>query len=377
MISINRIEQCYRTLCKEGRTIVRLFDGNPQAHGFQYPPEVLAESYQQYFETGIYAPDPKGFLPARETIAQYYAEENRQLSPDNIILTPGTSESFFYLFSILTNSGDNILMPNPAYPLFDHIADYAHISLRQYPLNREKGWAIDLEQLEKKIDGKTKAIVVVSPNNPTGAVISAAEWTGLCTIARKYNLAIIYDEVFREFLYTPSPLVEEGCPLLFTLNGISKMFALPSLKLGWIAVAGDPKQVAPAVDQLETMADTFLSTHTPIQTALPCIFEKGKTFLKEYKAEVAKRRNLAVQLLQQSKNISFVPPQGGFYLTANVKTQKKISEEDWVIELMKAAGVFVHPGYFYDFEQGINFVFSFLAKPAVLKSALEKIRDFS
>ena len=373
----NPIERCYRELVAKGKPVVRLFDGNPTAHGFHFPPEILTPCYQHYFESVRYQPDPKGDLSARKAISRYYDEQHFSISPDHLILTPGTSESFFYLFSLLTQPGDNVLMPNPSYPLLEHIAGLTHTEIRQYSLEEKKRWHIDLSDMVSKIDGRTKAIVLVSPNNPTGAVASAEELAEIATIARKNSLAVICDEVFSEFMLEEKPYPRFSNhalpPLLFVLNGISKMFALPSLKLGWIGVAGDDPGVAAAVDRLETIADTFLSTHTPIQQALPVLFEQGKGFLVHYKKEVRERAQVAMQVLSRSRKIECVPPRGGFYLTARMLTEGAVSEEDWVIDLMQQAGVFVHPGYFYDIEQGIHFIISFLAKPDTLRTSLEKV----
>lgn len=375
-LELNPIETCYRSLLKEGREIIRLFDGNPVRQGFQFPSAVLQRAYKDYFDHPGYDPDPKGALAAREVIAHYYEGRGEPLTPDNIILTSGTSESFFYLFSLLTQPGDNILAPNPAYPLFDHIASLAHISLKSYSLNEEDHWKIDFDSLIRQIDKRTKALVVISPNNPTGWVASQEEWAWLYQIADEYDLALIHDEVFSEFVYQP---VTGGsgsvlCGLKFKLNGLSKMFALPQMKLGWITVAGDSKKVESAVDRLETIADTFLSTHSAIQMAVPMIFQEGRVFQMEYKKEVAVRRNLALNILRQSDKIGFVEPQGGFY--AMVKIETGGSEEEFVIDLMRKKGVFVHPGYFFDYEKGTHCVISFLLNRKDLEAGLTRLVEF-
>ncbi|MDO8461712.1 MAG: pyridoxal phosphate-dependent aminotransferase [Deltaproteobacteria bacterium] len=398
-MTLNNIEKCYRQLRKEGREILRLFDGNPNHHGLQFPPELLIQEYRKYFENEGYDPDSKGLLVAREVISNYYGSSGFAVGPDQILLTPGTSESFFYIFSILTQPGDNILVPNPAYPLFDEIARLAKIELKHYQLMEEKGWGIDFEDLESKIDQSTRAIAVISPHNPTGMVATAKEMEKIVALAKEHDLAILSDEVYADFIFDKSDLsptlslLRRGgpsLPLWFTLNGISKMFALPALKLGWIAVSGDPKRVAVAVDQLETVADTFLSTHMPIQRALPALFREGKEFLSGYREEVEGRKKLAVQILQQSDRIRFVEPKGGFYLMAEVcrggpvwpplkngQTHRSApTEEQFIIELMRQTGVFVHPGYFFDYEKGVNFIFSFLAEPKVLKKGLTQLVEF-
>lgn len=366
MTEINHIEQTYRKLIASGRDVLKLFSGNPTGHGFQFPPEILKKSYHDSFQSQPYHPHPKGLPAARRAIQEYYASQGVEVDPENIILTSGTSESFFYLFSLLTKPGDNLLTPNPAYPLFDSIARLRGIKLRHYPLREDHHWEVDINELKSKTDAKTKAIILVSPNNPTGSVIAKNQIAEITDWANKKDIALICDEVFSEFYFGsgsfPRPIAISRPRLCFTLNGISKMFALPALKLSWIIVTGEKSLVDPTVDHLETTADTFLSCHIPIQEALPSILKEGQSFLKSYRQEVKERRDLAVSLLKKSPHIQFVPPMGGFYLMGEITKKSHLSEEDFVIQLMEEKNVFVHPGYFYDYEKGIHFVVSFLAE---------------
>lgn len=377
---INPVERAYRELLRQGKPVIRLFSGNPNEHGIAFPGEVLAEVYARYFAQPTYRPDPKGDPAARQAIRDYYASQGAAVSAENIILTSGTSESFFYVFSLLASPGDNILTPNPSYPLFDYIAALARVKLRHYPLREDQGWAVDLAELARRIDERTRAIVVISPNNPTGSVVSAEQIGDIVALANRHGLAIISDEVYSEFIYDlpafPRVSAVSQPRLLFTLNGISKMFALPALKLGWIVVSGEEVQVARAVDTLETMADTFLTVHMPIQLALPRLFQEGGAFLVQYRAEMRRRRDLALQLLSRSARLRFTRPQGGFHMMAAVELGREMDEEQFVIALMRDAGVFVHPGYFYDYEVGIHIALSFLTHPTALSAGLERIVQF-
>lgn len=408
---INRIEKTYRELKSQGKEIIKLFSGNPCEEGFLFPPEILQKSYSAFFEKQIYQPHSKGLLKARQAIAFYYAKNQVELNPEHLLLTSGTSESFFYLFSYLAKAGENILTPNPAYPLFDYIANLSGIELRHYPLLEEKKWSVDLEALKKKTDEKTKAIVLVSPNNPTGSVVSASQIQEITEWANLKNIPLICDEVFSEFCFSicerggatggppisasseamsklgvrsdrtcfnfPRPMKIAKPKLCFTLNGISKMFALPAMKLSWIAVTGENDRVEAAVDALETTADTFLSCHTAIQETLPVLFSEGWRFVESYREEVRQRRELALNLLQSSPKIEFVVPDGAFYLMFKLKNSAAFSsEEEFVIQLMKRKGVFVHPGYFYDYEDGIHGVISFLCSPEKLEKGLKALLDF-
>lgn len=336
----------------------------------------MERSYQDYFLRQEYRPHPKGLPQARQAIADYYAAAGAAVDPENIVLTSGTSESFLYLFHLLGRQGGNFLTPAPAYPLFDSIAELAKVELRHYPLSEDQAWCLDLAALEARCDRETRGVFLISPHNPTGAVASAEEIRGLVELCDRKDLALICDEVFAEFYFGegkfPRPSVLTRPRLLFTLNGLSKMFALPGLKLSWIAVSGESEKVVAAVDQLETQADTFLSCHTPIQKALPALFQEGAAFLADYRREVRRRRDLALQILGSSDKIRVMPPAGGFYLTAEILPPFPLEEEDFVLRLMEEEGVFVHPGYFYDYERGIHFILSFLTEPEVLTRGLEK-----
>jgi aspartate/methionine/tyrosine aminotransferase len=379
MHSINRIEHTYRELISSGRKITKLFLGNPNEEGFHFPASLLKASYGAYFDRQDYHPQPKGLREARVAICDFYHSAGIEIDPGNLLITSGSSESFFYLFSLLSEPGDNLLTPNPAYPLFDHVAQMARVELRQYPLVEERGWEINLEELRRLSDRRTKAIVIVSPNNPTGCVTSRDQIKEVIDWANQNGIALICDEVFSEFYFGegefPRPMGLGRSELCFTLNGISKMLALPGLKLSWIVVTGEKGRVDRAVDGLETMNDTYLSCHIPIQESLPTLFSEGKEFLRGYQREVATRRQLILSHLPSSV-FQLTPPQGGFYLMAEVRKKLQVSEEEFVIRLMRETGLFVHPGYFYDYEKGIHLVLSHLLKPETLEGTMPLLRSF-
>lgn len=368
MAKINRIEAEYRRLVADGRKVHRLFDGNPVAAGFHFPREILGRAYAQSFAAESYHPNPKGQLVARQAIAAYYERHGATADPEHILLTSGTSESFFYLFSLLAKPGDNILAPNPSYPLFEHIAHLTHVEMRSYRLIEEEKWKIDFESLQYATDHHTRAIILISPHNPTGHVATAEEIAAITAWANDHHLPLICDEVFSEFYFGngefPRPMKIAKPELCFTLNGISKLFALPQLKLGWVAVTGEDHRVAEAIDRLELTADTFLSTHIPIQEALPAIFKEGQAFLKAYRDEVYRRRNRVIEILQMHSNLRFAAPMGGFFVMAEVLNE--FDEEAFVIRLMEEKGIFVHPGFFYDYEHGTHIIMSCIMKETEL-----------
>ena len=269
----------------EGTNVVDLVRGNVNEHGIIYPPDILDEALRiAAGPARIYRPDSMGQFPAREAVAHYYAALN--ISPDQILITPGTSVSYWYCFKLLAEPGDEILCPQPSYPLFEYIARLAGVHMRQYRLVESRQWAVDLDYLENRITRTTRAIILISPHNPTGMAAGEEQLRGLAEIAVRHSLPIISDEVFSEFLFGLDSfprVAATKAPLVFTLNGLSKMFALPGLKIGWMAVTGDEGLVKKSLGALELMSDTFLPVNEIAQFAVPDIFRRGQEFLRHYK----------------------------------------------------------------------------------------------
>ncbi|MBI2342953.1 MAG: pyridoxal phosphate-dependent aminotransferase [Deltaproteobacteria bacterium] len=372
----NAIEQCYRRLCAAGRPPVRLFSGNPNEHGIHFPSDLLRAAYAPYVAHPTYQPHPKGLLVAREAIAQYYGEAGLVLSPEHLILTSGTSESLFYLFSLLASPGEAFLVPQPSYPLFHEIARLAHVALVPYQLDAACAWRLSTDALKASYHPGVRGLVLVSPNNPTGAVLSAQDIAAVVDWANQKNLPLICDEVFSEFYFGsgqfPRPMAIGEPRLCCTLNGISKMLALPALKLSWIAVTGEPSLRDAVLEHLETMADAFLSCHQPIQMALPALFEHGRSFLAEYRRTVARRRHVALATIGQHPVLHCAPPRGGFYVMLEVCTSSW-EDDAFVMRLMEERGFFVHPGYFYDHEHGLHCVVSLLTSEESLQRGIAAI----
>lgn len=370
-LSPNSLELACRKRFEAGLPLLDLTDTNPTNQGYDFPAEVLRRGAQRYFRQAKrrYQPNPKGLLAARQTIAAYYAQRPKRLalSPDAVFLTAGTSESYSLLFSLLCEPGDNVLAPKVTYPLFDLLAAHHRLELKTYNLLEERGWSIDEEQLVQVVDSKTRAILVISPHNPTGKIHSRP----LETIAR-LGLPIICDEVFAEFTQG-----EARCPPLgslypdsavFHLNGISKMFALPDLKLAWIAL--NPPALKVYGQRLELLNDTFLSANSLVQSILPEIFEEGRNFLSEMRVRIAKSMNLAVAILRSCKHIQVTSPEGAYFLFPRLLMQ--LDEEELAINLIQR-GVLVHPGYFYGADNGSHFMISCLVQEEKLSKGLETV----
>ena len=316
--------------------------------------------------TRVYKPDSLGQRVAREAIAQYYG--SLKIPADQIVVTPGTSVSYWYCFKLLAEQGDEILCPQPSYPLFDYIAQLCGVELKYYRLSESSGWAIDLEHLESQISSGTRAIVLISPHNPTGMVADSRQLAKLAEIARRNSLPIISDEVFSEFLFGLNEFpraARTNAPLVFTLNGFSKLFALPGMKIGWMAISGETALARKALSALELISDTFLPVNEIAQFAVPEIFHRGQQFLKQYVRWIERCRDQAVEGL---KGISFVQPRGGFYITVPIGTD----EERAAASLLEDEGILVHPGYFYDIVPD-HLVMTFIDDPAALRGHFEKI----
>ncbi len=351
----------------EGHKIVDLVRGNVNEHGIVYPQEILQEILINAADRArVYRPDSLGQLAAREAIAGYY--ETLRITPEQILITPGTSVSYWYCFKLLAEAGDEMLCPQPSYPLFDYIARLAGVELTHYRLVESMQWAIDLDYLENQITSRTRAIILISPHNPTGMVADEQQLRGLAEIAARHSLAIISDEVFCEFLVGLDAfprIASTDAPLVFTLNGFSKMFALPGIKIGWMAVTGDAGLVRKSMPALDLISDTFLPVNEIAQFAVPEVITRGQDFLDRYKKWISECRAAALASLE---GISLVPPRGGFYLTIPISGD----EERTARSLLEKSRILVHPGYFYDISPD-HLVMTFIDEPDSLPAHFAEI----
>ena len=372
---LNPLYKVRDELLQAGERIVDLVSGNVTRQGIVFPQDRLSDIFHRALARArMYDPDPLGQPGARQAIAEYYGRAGMDVPPEQILLTPGTSVSYFYCFKMLAEAGDEILCPSPSYPLFDIISRLAGVQLIYYKLQEIENWKIDLDYLESRLTTRTRAIVLISPHNPTGMVAGTSQLEGLAEIARRHRLPIISDEVFNEFLFGDNVLprpAQTGFPLVFTLNGFSKMFALPGMKLGWIAVSGEPALVKNAMWTFELISDTFLPVNEAVQLAAPEIFRAGCEFLPTYQDNVRKCRDTAVRILSSEIGFQLVPPQGGFFLTVKLSEEEK-SEDQIVIDLLQNTRILVHPGYFYDIAP-THLVMTFVQNLEELDSALSRL----
>ena len=369
---VNSLYRLLDEIRADGGAVADLVSGNVNEHGLTFPQDLLESCLAEASRLcRVYRPDSLGQLPAREAISAYYARSGYPVPPDSLVLTPGTSVAYWYCFKLLADEGDEILCPQPSYPLFDYIATLSGVKLIPYVLTEASGWSIDLDRLEASLSTRTRAIVLISPHNPTGHVATDGEINALASIAARHDMAIISDEVFSEFLGRPGPLPRPGTgvPLAILLNGFSKMFALPGLKLGWMALRGEASRVREALRALELISDTFLPVNDVVQAAVPRLFEEGRSFGQSYATAVRERWRLASDSLAQSGRARFVEPDGGFYVALGLDG---LEEENTVLELLRQERLLVHPGYFYDMRPD-HLVLSFVQEPEVIRDVYPRL----
>lgn len=349
---------------------IDLTSSNPTSNGLIFPAEILAAAAAPYWAQRRYQPHPRGIASARQAVVDYYAGRQPAVHLDaetDIVMTASTSESYALLFALLTDPGDNVLVPDISYPLFDYLAALYRIELRTYPLDVYRGWRIDQWQLGRACDERTRAILIVSPHNPTGMVVRQA-----ISILNVLQLPIICDEVFAEMPYTvahvpPLAALMPNVPI-FTLNGLSKMCALPDLKLGWIALSPQARQHY--ITRLEVLNDTFLGANMLVQTMLPHILHAGATFMAHQRHHIQQQVAFVIDTLSPLACVRVRPPDAGYYVL--VQVQCTLPEETVVLALL-AHGVFVHPGFFFGTSHGCTIVISALVAQPQLTVGLQRL----
>lgn len=357
----NPIAELLRAKRGDREPILDLTQSNPTRAGFEYPSDLLEPDSRSL----QYDPSPLGLPTAREAVAAYHG-----IPADRVLLTTSTSESYGFLFKLLCDPGDEILTPRPSYPLFEFLASLESVHVKQYPLVYHEGWWLDFDELRRIVTPRTRAILLVNPNNPTGSYLKRTELDQVVSLASANNLAIVSDEVFADYAFGPdesraATLAHRGDVLTFTLSGLSKVCALPQMKLGWIAANGPRHEEA--LERLEWIADTYLSVSTPIQLAAPRMLASRHVMQRQIRERTL--RNLAVL---DGRHLRV---EGGWYATIQVPRTR--SEESWVLDLLRCENVLVQPGYFYDFHAEAFLVLSLLTAPDVFAEGVRRIFEFT
>ena len=354
--------------------VLDLIETNPTAVGLAAPADVLRLLGD--LGSATYAPDAAGWGPARDAVAADYARRGGTIDAGHVVLTASTSEAYGYLFKLLCDPGDAVLVPRPSYPLFQFLADLESTAIAHYPATYDGAWHLRLSDVASAVSPRTRAIVVVAPNNPTGAYIKKEEWRALAEFCAGRGIAVIADEVFADYPLRADPsrlqtIAGEGPALAFCLGGLSKSCALPQLKLGWIAVSGPPAQRDEALARLELIADTFLSVGTPVQRAAPAILARAAELRAPIHARIASNLAVLQQALEGSA-ASVLDVEGGW--SAVVQVPRTRTEEEWALLLLEQESVLVHPGFFFDFPREAFVVLSLLPEAAVFAEGTTRLR---
>jgi alanine-synthesizing transaminase len=320
-----------------------------------------------------YEPAPLGTGAARRAVAASCT--GRTPDPARIMLTASTSEAYSFLFKLLCDPGDDVLVPHPSYPLFDLLTSLDGVRPSPYRLDAAGGWCLDRPSLDEAVTASTRAVLVVSPNNPTGSMLHRGDREWLVAFARAHGLVLISDEVFADYPLSAGPeatsLLGEERVLTFTLGGLSKSAGLPQMKLAWTVVGGPDELVVSALERLELIADSYLSVSTPVQLATPALLEAGLGIRAAIHARI--RRNLETlrDAVRRAPALTLHEPDGGWSVV--VRVPAILSEEQWVLHLVQAHGVLVHPGFFFDLDTGVHLVISLLPMPEVFEMGVSCI----
>ncbi|MBI1803352.1 MAG: pyridoxal phosphate-dependent aminotransferase [Ignavibacteriae bacterium] len=370
----NRLAKLLEERQRQGKPIFDLTISNPTECSLAYPQKEILSALSDPAVLR-YSPDPRGLLSAREAVVKYYQTKNVELDSSNIFLTASTSEAYSYIFKLLCNSGEHVLVPRPSYPLFEYLAQINDVALQHYRLSYDHGWHIDKNSIREGITESTRAIMLIHPHNPTGMFLKKSEYAEAKAIARDHNLALIVDEVFSEYGFSEDAgriVTTAASPdvLTFTLSGISKMAGLPQMKLGWMIVSGEQRLLREANERLDILCDTFLSVNTPVQFALPKFLRTGKGISENILARIRKNWRVLQLAVRNVPSCSLLDCEGGWY--GIVRLPRVNTDEEWALQFLEEAGVYVYPGYFFDLEEGM-LVVSLLVEEEIFRRGVSRL----
>ena len=369
----NRLSEALARHRSSGKPLIDLTASNPTESGFTYDREKILKALANSLSLS-YEPQPKGLLTAREAVAGYYADRGDNVRANDILLITSTSEAYSFVFRVLCNPGDGVLIPTPSYPLFDLLADIQDVRLVRYPLVYDRGWQIDFHALEAALTTRTRAIIVVHPNNPTGHFTKPEERSRLNQLCAAKQIAVIVDEVFLDFSLSVKPQTSWAAnseALTFTMSGLSKICGLPQMKVAWLVTSGPEDLKAQALDRLEVIADTYLSMNAPIQHAIPEFLERRPEFQQQLVSRA--KGNLAEldRLLSVQKACSRLALEGGWY--AVLRVPATLTDEEVALDLLEKEGVYVHPGHFYDFPSDGYLIVSLIAPEREFAEGIKRL----
>jgi alanine-synthesizing transaminase len=357
-----------------GEVLLDLTVSNPSRCNLDQPVASIRRALDNS-EASVYRPDPRGLREAREAIAEWYRRHDARVEPDDIVLTSGTSEAYAFLFSLLCDAGESVLLPRPGYPLCEFLAQQQGVHGKPYNLTYDGQWFVDWGSAEEGVSSTTKAIVVVHPNNPTGSYVTKNDRSRLLQFSGEHRLSLIADEVFWSYPLMsdrPAPsFVQESEHLTFVLSGVSKVLGLPQLKLSWIIVTGPEELRAEALARLEMMGDLLLSVSMPVQGALPKLLKESDSFVRPILERIRHNLSRAHQLMATVPGLEILPSEGGW--SAVLRVPRVRSDEDWAMTLLERHGVLVMPGVQFDLGREGHLIVSLLPEPEVFISGMNAI----
>lgn len=375
----NELYEIVSRLQKSGEDWIDLTLSNPTKAKIIYPAEAILHSLSNF--AGMeYDPNPKGLLSAREAVSSYYQQKGFSYSPEDLFLTSSSSEAYSFLIKLLCNPGETVLIPSPGYPLFEFLAELEGVNFETYRLDPERNWEIDFKDLESKLSQKTKIVFVVSPNNPTGSVLSGTDFEKLKALGAQRKFSIILDEVFSDYIhdsgFEPEAIeAKNDSTPLFVVNGISKILALPQMKLSWIHIQGPANWKEECKERLEIIADTYLSLATPIQLALPELLQWRKMIQGQVQRRVQRNLQILTEVLKTATRFAYEPPIGGWY--SIIKSESSQNDLEACIDLLEKERVLVHPGSMFGLDENSGyFVLGLLPENDRFVEGLSKILRF-
>jgi alanine-synthesizing transaminase len=357
------------------KPLIDLTRSNPTECAFNFRTNEILQAFNNPAMLR-YQPHAQGLPQAREAVVAYCRARRTQIPIDDIFLATSTSEAYSFLFRLLCNPGDEVLIPHPGYPLFNFLADIQDVTLVRYPLLYDDGWQIDFHALQQSVSPRTRAIAVVHPNNPTGHFCKPAEIQQINEIAAAHRLAIISDEVFLDFSFSsvpPATFAANSSALTFTVSGISKICGLPQMKVAWLIASGPESLKIQAISRLEMIADTYLSMNAPVQLALTALLDQRHSFREQWLQRAQTNLTRLDELLASKVICSRLQLEGGWY--AVLKTPLTATSEDLAVKLLETRGVYVHPGNFYEFPSSGYLIISLITPPDEFSSGITSLLE--
>jgi len=373
---VNALSRSVASLTAAGTSLVDLTESNPTRAGLPYPADLLSAAASD--RALCYDPQPFGLRTAREAVSADYARRGVAVDPECIVLSASTSEAYSWLFKLLCNPGESVLIPQPSYPLFEHLTRLESVRAVPYRLEYHGRWDIDFESIAAAKDD-VRAVLLVSPNNPTGSYVTSREADTLAAICRERGWAIVSDEVFAEYAldaHAPATEIARRAKVLsFTLGGASKALGLPQMKLAWTIVDGPVKERIDALSGLELIADTFLSVNTPVQVAAPDLFRRAAPIRQAIHQRVSRNLTAARDVVRTYPACEVLRVEGGW--SAVVRVPATRSEEALALGLLQEEHVLVHPGFFFDFPHEAFVVVSLLPSEDVFADAFGRVLRYA